>query len=370
MGFASLVLLGFPVGATLYAIRQSPRTVFNPGRDTARPLRQHPQAFAQAATAAGQQGNKNPGNAEGAESAGDDPREIGRFQDLAVKESFQEVEPQLQSYLAAHPRSWKAYYLLGYVQFRERKVGESIKSLAKSLEINPDSAEAHRILGNDLAIIGRYDYALREYDAALRLDPASAEVHYNLGKICAIQDDWTKARAEFEKAIQVDANYMEAYNALGFAVEALGDNARAEGYYLTAIRLNEERHAKFDSPYINLSGYYNYQGKLDLSLEYAHKALALNPQSDLAYFQVAKTCRAKQDWKGVVEALEKATAISSWRPQYFYVLGIAYGKLGKTEESKRALQTFQDLEKRDADFERQRREIHRERQGLELRPDE
>jgi tetratricopeptide (TPR) repeat protein len=293
-----------------------------------------------------------------------------RLQDLIVKERFQEVEPQLQSYLSTHSSSWMAYYFLGYVQFRRRKIGESIKSLAKSLEINPDSPEAHKMLGKDLTIIGRYDYALREYNAALRLDPGSAEVHYNFGKIFAIQDEWPNARAEFENAIQLDANYMEAYNALGFAMEAVGEDAEAEKDYLTAIRLNEQRHAKFDSPYINLSGYYNYRGKLDLSLEYAHKALELNPQADLAYFQIAKTCRAKKDWTGVVDALEKATAINSWRPQYFYVLGIAYGKLGKTEESKRALQTFQDLQKRDAEFERQRRELHREKQGLDLRPDE
>jgi tetratricopeptide (TPR) repeat protein len=305
---------------------------------------------------------------EGPENADDDPQQIERFRDLIVKESFQDVEPQLRSYLAAHPRSWKAYYCLGYVQFRQRRIGESIKSLSKSLQLNPNNAEAHKILARDLAIIGRYDFALREYQAALRLDPTSAEVHYNCGRIYTFLDEFRKARAELEKAIRLDAKYMEAYNALGFAVEALGDDAGALEGYLTAIRLNEERHGKFDAAYVNLSAYYNRRGKSDLALEYAHRALALNPQSDLAYFQIAKTCRAEQDWPGVVAALEKAVAISSWRPQYFYVLGIAYGKLGRSQESERAFQTFQHLERQDADFERQRREIHRANQGLELRP--
>ena len=317
-----------------------------------------------------QRENARAANDQGTGSAEDDAQEMGRIQDQIVKGDLQEVEPQLQAYVGAHPRSWKGYYFLGYVEFRQRKIGESISSLSKSLEINPDGAEAHKMLGNDLSIIGRYDYALREYEAALRLDPASAEIHYNFGKIYAIQDAWDKARAEFEKAIRLDPRYMEAYNALGFAREALGDEVEAEQDYLSAIRINEQRHARFDSPYINLSGYYNYRGKLDLSLEYAHKALELNPQADLAYFQIAKTCRAKRDWTGVVAALERATAINSWRPQYFYVLGLAYGKLGKPEESRRALQTFQDLEKRDADFERQRRELHREKQGLDLRPED
>jgi tetratricopeptide (TPR) repeat protein len=368
MGFALWVSLALPAGAAPSASRLSPRVTFPSAREAVRSPLQRLLAAAQAAGSPSQVEKLSLRNAEGTESADDDPQQIERFRDLIVKESFQDVEPQLRSYLAAHPRSWKAYYCLGYVQLRQRRVGESIKSLSKSLELNPSSAEAHKILGRDMAIIGRYDYALREYEAALRLDPTSAEVHYNFGRIYAIQDDFTKARAELEKAIQLDAKYMEAYNALGFAVEALGDDAGALEDYLTAIRLNEERHGKFDPPYVNLSGYYNRRGNLDLALEYAHRALALNPQSDLAYFQIAKTCRAQQDWPGVVAALEKAIAISSWRPQYFYVLGIAYGKLGRSQESDRAFQTFQHLEKQDADFERQRREIHRASQGLELRP--
>jgi len=305
-------------------------------------------------------------SAEGkAAGADDDPQQIASFQDLIREEKFQEVERLVRAYVAAHQRSWKAYYILGYVQFRQRKIGDSVRALAKSLELNTDNADAHRILGRDLCIIGQYDFALREYAQVLRLDPASAETHYNIGRVYAIQDDFHKARQELEAAIRLDADYMEAYNALGFAMEALGDDAAALEDYQAAVHRNEERHGKFEAPYVNLAGYYNYRGKLDLALEYANKALALNPNADLAYFQIAKVCRARQDWKGVAEALEKAIAINSSRAQYYYVLAAAYRKLGKIEESQRAIARFQDLGKQDAEFERQRREADR---GLELRP--
>lgn len=163
---------------------------------------------------------------------------------------------------------------------------------------------------------------------------------------------------------------MEAYNALGFALEALGDDAAALRDYETAIRLNEERHGNFDAPYVNLGGYYNRRGKLDLAVEYAHKALALNPGSDLAYFQIAKACRTKEDWKGVADALEKAITINSSKAQYHYVIGIAYRKLGKIKESDQALETFRVLEKQTAELESRRREARRATRGLELRPDD
>jgi len=300
--------------------------------------------------------------------ADDDTRQIASFQGLIFEEKFQEVEPLLQTYLAAHPRSWKAYYFLGYVQFRQRKIGDSVKALAKSLELNTENVDAHRILGRDLCIIGRYEFALREYEQVLRLDPNSAETHYNIGRVSAIQDDFHKARRELEAAISLDANYMEAFNALGFAMEALGDDAAALEDYRTAVRLNEERQGRFEAPYVNLGGYYNRRGNLDLAVEYADKALALNPKADLAYFQIAKACRARQDWKGVVEALGKAITLNSSRAQYYYVLSAAYRKLGKTEEAQGAMATFQDLEKQNAEFERQRREADRAKRGLELRP--
>ena len=370
IGSAFLVAMGLVAGLP---VSHASRLPLCPLAATApRESAPHPHTFQFAATAPNtatkQEDARSPAE-EKAASVDDDPQQMASFQDLILKEKFPEVEPLLHTYLTAHPGSSKAYYFLGYVQFRQRRIADSVQALAKSLELNLDDAPAHMLLGREFSIIGRTDVALQELKEALRLDPNSAEVHYNIGRVYAMDDDFSKARIELEKAIQIDPNYMEAYNALGFAVEAVGDDATALQDYQTAIRLNEERHGKFDAPYVNLSGYYNRRDKLDLALEYSHKALELNPQSDLAYFQIAKTCRAKGDWVGEAEALEKAISI---RPasQYYYVLGVAYRKLGKTQESQQAFETFQRIQKQAADLEGQRREARRAQRGLELRPNE
>jgi tetratricopeptide (TPR) repeat protein len=359
-----------PAGAPTVHVSRLP---LRPLAETApRESAPHPYTFQFAATAPDatteREGLRSPAE-EKAASADDDPQQIASFQDLILKEKFQEVEPLLHTYLTGHPGSSKAYYFLGYVQFRQRRIADSVKAVAKSLQLDVDNAPAHMLLGREFCIIGRTDMALREFEEASRLEPNSADAYYNIGRVHAMEDDFPKARVELEKAIQIDPNYMEAYNALGFAMEAVGDDAIALQDYQTAIRLNEERHGKFDAPYVNLSGYYNRRDKLDLALEYSHKALELNPQSDLAYFQIAKTCRAKGDWAGETEALEKAVSI---RPalQYYYVLGVAYRKLGKIQESQQAFETFQRMQKQTADLEGQRREARRAQRGLELRPNE
>ena len=137
------------------------------------------------------------------------------------------------------------------------KVGASIEALAKSLELDIRNAEAHKILGRDLMIIGRFDDARIEFEQALRYKPDSPEIHYNLGKLFSVQDNWEPARAAFESALRLDPSYLEALDALGFAQEALGDDAAAVASYQKAISLNEQRKGTFASPHVNLSAYYN-----------------------------------------------------------------------------------------------------------------
>ena len=72
---------------------------------------------------------------------------------------FDDTESRLNGYISEHPTSSRAYYDLGYVQFRTHKIGPSIEHISKSLELNPNNAEAHKVLGLDCTIIGRYDLA-------------------------------------------------------------------------------------------------------------------------------------------------------------------------------------------------------------------
>jgi tetratricopeptide (TPR) repeat protein len=281
------------------------------------------------------------------------------FARLIEQGQFEEVEPQLIDYLKKKPTSWRAHYFYGYVLLRRLRLTDSLKELAKSLELNTENAEAHKVLGRVLAIAGRYDLALRELDEAQRLTPGSPDVYYNRGRIFSIQDNFHRATQEFETSIHIDPDYMEAFNALGFAMETLGDDAAALTNYRKSIQLNEQQHKQFDAPYVNLSSYYRRIGDSPAALEYALKALELNPQSDLAYYQMAKAYRTMEDWPRMAQALEKAIAINPSSAQYHYVVSFAYRKLGREKESLAAMAEFRRIEQQTAELERRRREARR-----------
>ena len=80
---------------------------------------------------------------------------------------------------------------------------------------------------------------------------------------------------------------------LGFALEALGDDAGAVAKYQEAIALNEARGGQFAAAHVNLSAYYNRTGDPAKALEYARKAIELDPKSDRAWFQKAQGRRAR-----------------------------------------------------------------------------
>jgi tetratricopeptide (TPR) repeat protein len=268
---------------------------------------------------------------------------------------YAEAEPLLVAYVEEHPQSSWGYYALGYSRFAQRKVGESIQALARSLELDVTNAEAHKILGRSLMVIGRFDAAQVEFEQGIRYKPDSAEIHYNLGKLHSIQDNWEPARKAFEAALRIDPSYAEALDGLGFALEALGDDAGAVARYEKAIALNDARQGRFASAHVNLSAYYNRTGETEKALDNARKAIALDPKSDRAWFQKAKGDEQQERFQEAADALNQAIALNPRASSYYYVLSGLYRRLGKAEESRQALDSFKRLERESGELEKLRR---------------
>jgi tetratricopeptide (TPR) repeat protein len=293
--------------------------------------------------------------AAGSVGGNDDRARMADLEGYIRQEKYQEAEPLLASYVQDHPRSTWGWYALGYSQFAQQKIGESIRSLARSLQLDVRNADAHKILGRSLMIIGRFDAAQVEFEQGIRYDPGSAEMQYNLGKLLSIQDNWEPARKAFEAALRLDPDYVEALDALGFALEALGDDAGAVTQYEKAIALNDARHGTFASAHVNLSAYYNRTGHPDKALAYAKQALALDPKSDRALFQKARADERENRLDEAVDALNRAIAINPRASSYYYVLAGVYRRMGWTDESRKALDTFKRLERETNELDKKRR---------------
>jgi len=152
------------------------------------------------------------------------------------------------------------------------------------------------------------------------------------------------AKSEFETSIRLNPSYVKAYSNLGITMEALGDNEAALKNYKIAIQLQDRQKQISEWPYIYLSAFYNHQKNADGALEYARKALAVNPSSDAAYFEAAKAYRTEGEWQKATDTLRSAIAINTQVPDYYYVLGLMLRKLGNERESEEALAKYGQLQ--------------------------
>jgi tetratricopeptide (TPR) repeat protein len=262
---------------------------------------------------------------------------------------FAESEPRLNGYIKDHPDSSRAHYDLGYVQFRTHQIGPSIRELSKSLELNPKNAEAHKVLALSCSIIGRYDLAEVELQEAARLEPESAEIHYFLARTYYTRGVYPLAKSEFETSIRLDSSNIKAYSNLGITLEALGDTDAALKNYTTAIQIEDRQERKSEWPYIYISAFYNRQKNADEALNYARKAVGINPASDTAYFEMAKAYRTQKQLQKSVEAARSAIAINSRMPDYYYVMGLVLRELGNQQASEEALEKYAQLQQHSND---------------------
>jgi tetratricopeptide (TPR) repeat protein len=271
--------------------------------------------------------------------------ELKPLEDGIAADHYQSVVPGLKLYLQNNPSSARAHYDLGYVFFRTHQIDGAVRELSKSLQLNVNNPQAHKILGLVCTFVGRYDLAEVELRYAAHLEPSSAEIHYFLGRVYYARDVFPLALKQFETAIKLDPSYMKAYNNLGLVMEVFGKNPEAVDDYNTAARLDEAQHLNSPWPYEYLSAYYNRNRRPDQAIQFAQKAIQVNPRCDVAYFELAKAYQTQNEWNRAAEEARKAIAINSSTPEYFYLLSIALRRLGKTQESDEALKKFEQIHK-------------------------
>lgn len=273
----------------------------------------------------------------------DPPEELASLEDLIEKGKYQQAVPGLQQYIHGHDDSAKAHYDLGYVFFRTHEISGAVRELSRSLQLNDRDAQSHKILGLVCTFVGRYDLAEVELQAAAGLEPDSPEIHYFLGRVYYTRQVFPMALKEFQTAIRLNPAYMKAYDSLGLIMEVLGKDDEAVQDFTTAERLNEEQHLNSPWPFEYLSAHYNRERQPAPAIEFAGKALLIDSRCDLAYYNLAQAYELQKDWQQASDNVQKAIAINSSTPEYFYLLSGVLRRLGKITESEQALKRFEQI---------------------------
>ena len=129
------------------------------------------------------------------------------------------------------------YLALARLLARLNRPADAVAHVQAALQLQPNSAEAHRELGDLFLAAGRREAAVDEYQQALRFSPDDANLHNNLGFALMECGRLTEAAAQYERGLQLQPDLTQAHVNLAVALVRLGRVPEAITHLQAAERL-------------------------------------------------------------------------------------------------------------------------------------
>jgi len=274
----------------------------------------------------------------------------------------------------------------GAAESRRQNAAAATTALTLAVERNPDSAEVHRLLGFALSSERRYPSAVDHLQTALRLNPRDERARLALADVLFESGNPVGARAVLGELTQAMPRSGQGHWKLGRLHQTLGDEAGALRSYDAASTLprlagdsqvyaaiGRIRHNQLDldraasayqrrveltpndaAAHIDLGDVYRAQDRLDEALAEYLVAALLDPTSVRALATAAQIYVAAGRDEAGVTLLRRAVALDSAHLESRYALARALMRLGLTDEARRELELFQQLQQKALQDERRR----------------
>ena len=117
---------------------------------------------------------------------------------------YAEAEKLAVSITQEFPGDILSWEVLGALYRKEGRFSESLSAMQKTVELEPQNAEAHTNFGNMLQELGRLEEAEASLKQAIALKPELAEAHSNLGVTYLRMRSLDLAEASFLKALELN----------------------------------------------------------------------------------------------------------------------------------------------------------------------
>ena len=192
---------------------------------------------------------------------------------------------------------------------REQNLTQGNAASRRALELGPDLAEAHLASGLTHSLSMRFTEAEREFEFAMKLDPTLFEAVYHYGRARIAQGEFAEAAKLFERACVLRPEDFQAPHFLAQCYMALGMKEESLATYRKARRLIDERLElnPDDARACQLgAGLAANLGEKDAAVEYARRALTINPDDPLLLYNIACMHALLGNPNDSLDCLEKA----------------------------------------------------------------
>ncbi|MGH9338983.1 MAG: tetratricopeptide repeat protein [Acidobacteriota bacterium] len=165
-------------------------------------------------------------------------------------------------------------------------------TMRKLSEVASDSVWMHQAAGDMYESQGSHELAITEYRHILALDPGRPGVHFRLGRALVAHSQRSntpaelqaEAMTEFERELHLDPTNANAAYELAEMHRKRGQLDKAHEFFQMALT----DYPDFEEAQIGLGRVLMGLGKPDLALAHLRKALSLNPENEVPYYQLSQ----------------------------------------------------------------------------------
>jgi len=182
----------------------------------------------------------------------------------------------------------------------------AIMAFTKSIEADPQSAEAHCNRGVARFFMRDYDRAISDFDRALEIKENYVEAYCNRGVAWANKGKYDRAIADFTRVLNLKPPYAMAYCGRGVSMFFKGEYDRAIADFTKALEINPE----YADAYCNRGVAWVRKGGYDRAIADFTRALEIDPAYAVAYSSRGRARFSKEAYEGAITDYTRALEIN------------------------------------------------------------
>src|SRR5436190_5673536 len=230
-------------------------------------------------------------------------------------------------------------------------IENAIPAMRLAIQRNPQS-EKYRF---DYAVLltnsNAPGAAVIRLEEALSLFPSASRLWFALGFANFRLDKNEEAERAFKKAISLDPKFAPAFAYLGLIHARVGAFSEAISQYESALHSDPKLAVVH---HLIADAMLKMNADPRLIEKHLRQAIAMDPTFVSARLALGKLFMRSQRWAEAVSELEQTIKLDAGLHEAYYQLGLAYGRLKRTEEAQSTMATFKrlsDAEKKSEDKE-------------------
>ncbi len=223
------------------------------------------------------------------------------------------------------------YQLLGMIALEQKKPGEAVLSLRKSVAKEPENIRSLEQLANAYLVLGNRTQARQAFADILRLNSGHAQTLFQVARIETKNGNNESAVNYLSAAIRSFPDYVPAHELISKIYENTGE------FYLASIHALEADN--YRPAYVRtkrVADLYYQQGRLAPALVYYKKLLASKRNQARLHFRIGSIYQQLGNAVLARKMLEKAVRLGRKNSEAYILLAHVYRESGMTKSAIRA----------------------------------